>query len=243
MKKKFLVTFGIVMLSISLHSQAALFAILFGDKVASEKFNISLEAGGTFPNYSKISNTDRSKLGINFGIGGNLKLSENWFLSPNIYFLAKRNIQLKDFSLNTSNPALNAQFVGVPTEVTLSYIDIPVFIHYQTNNKKYRFGVAPQISLLQKSRGIFSNSSGDFTQNFDGQTRDVDYGMMASFGYVLGKAHKGRGVHLYLRYYHGFTDILNDALSTQNNRSNYLSLHLSLPFITDELAKKNLRDE
>jgi hypothetical protein len=133
MKKKFLVTFGIVMLSISLHSQAALFAILFGDKVASEKFNISLEAGGTFPNYSKISNTDRSKLGINFGIGGNLKLSENWFLSPNIYFLAKRNIQLKDFSLNTSNQGLNAQFVSVPTEVTLSYMVTPIF--YSLSNQ------------------------------------------------------------------------------------------------------------
>ena len=80
------------MLSVSLHAQAALFAILFGDKVASGKFNISLELGGAFPNYSNISNTDLSKLGINFGIGGNLKLSENWFLSPNIYFLAKRNL-------------------------------------------------------------------------------------------------------------------------------------------------------
>ncbi len=243
MKKKFLFTLCIVMLSISLHAQAALFAILFGDKVASEKFNISLELGGTFPNYSNISNTDRSNLGVNFGIGGNLKLSENWFLSPNAYFLAKRNLQLKAFSLDTSNPELNAQFVDVPTEVTLSYIDIPIFIHYQTNNKKYRFGIAPQISFLQKSRGVFSNSSGDFTQNFDGYTRDIDYGMMASFGYILGKAHKGKGVHLYLRYYHGFTDILNDAVSTQNNRSNYFSLQLSLPFITDELAEKNLRDE
>jgi len=243
MKKKFLFTLSIIMLSVSLHAQAALFAILFGDKVASGKFNISLELGGAFPNYSNISNTDLSKLGINFGIGGNLKLSENWFLSPNIYFLAKRNLQFKEFSLNTNNPELNSQFVGVPTEVTLSYIDIPVFIHYQTNNKKYRFGVAPQISLLQKSRGIFSNSNGDFTKNFDGQTRDVDYGMMASFGYILGKAHKGKGVHLYLRYYHGFTDILNDAISTENNRSNYLSLHLSLTFITDKLAKKNLSDD
>lgn len=46
MKKKFLFTLCIVMLSISLNAQAALFAILFGDKVASEKFNISLELGG-----------------------------------------------------------------------------------------------------------------------------------------------------------------------------------------------------
>ena len=36
------------------------------------------------------------------------------------------------------------------------------------------------------------------------------------------------------------TDIFNDKLSTDVNRMGYFSLHLSLPFITDELAAKNL---
>lgn len=243
MKKKIILLTVFSMTYISINAQAALFALLFGDKVASEKFNISLEVGGTFPHYSNVDGFDGSALGINFGIGGNLKLSENWFFTPNIYFLAKRNFEIKEFSLQTDNAILNSQFNDVPTKVTLNYIDVPVLMSYQTNNKKYRFGLGPQISFLQKSRGIFESSEGDFTQNFDGYTREIDYGIMADIAYVLGKAHKGKGVILHLRYYYGLTDILNDKLSPQNNRSSYLSLHLTLPFITDELAAKNLEED
>ncbi len=240
MKKIVLLFFAFMIGSSAMHAQAALFALLFGDKVASEKFNISLEIGGTFLGYSNIESS--SNMGINFGIGGNLKLSENWFLSPNIYFLAKRNFQLDEFSLNTGNSALDAQFVNAPTDISLSYIDIPIFISYQTNNKKYRFSLGPQFSLLQKSRALFSSTEGEFTQNFDGYTEDFDYGLMADVGYILGKAHKGKGVHVHVRYYYGFTDLLKDQINTLDNHSNYLSLHLSFPFITDELAEKNLQD-
>ena len=75
--------------------QAAIVALLFGDQVASEKFNISMEAGGVFAHYANLSDTKRSRMGINFGIGANLKLSENWFFSPQVYFLAARNIRFK----------------------------------------------------------------------------------------------------------------------------------------------------
>ncbi|WP_104735515.1 porin family protein [Hanstruepera ponticola] len=242
MKKTILLLTGLFFTVSTIQAQAALFALLFGDKVASEKFNVSLELGFNQPFYSNLDNNDRSKIGVNFGIGGNLKLSENWFLSPNIYFLAKRNIQLNNFSLASGNVNLDSQFVNVPTEVTLNYIDVPIFISYQTNNKKYRFGMGPQISFLQKSRAIFKRPEGDFTQNFDGYTEDIDYGLMADFAYVLGKAHKGKGIIIHLRYYHGLNDILTDKISSQNNSSNFVALHLTLPFITDELAEKNLKE-
>lgn len=242
MKKPILLLAFTVFSVTALQAQAALFALLFGDKVASEKFNISLEFGVTQPFYSNLDNNDRSKLGVNFGIGGNLKLSENWFFNPNIYFLARRNLQLDSFSLSTGNPNLDSQFANAETNVTLNYIDVPLLVTYQTNNKKYRFALGPQISFLQKSRAEFMRPEGSFTQNFDGYTEDVDYGLMADFAYVLGKAHKGKGIIVHLRYYHGFTDILKDQISTQNNNSSYLSLHLTLPFITDELAEKNLEE-
>lgn len=241
--KKSLLLFGIfVLLFTKTHSQAALFALLFGDKVASEKFNVSLEVGGTFHGYSDFDNGERDKLGINFGIGGNLKLSENWFFTPNIYFLSKRNFKMDSFSLSTDNPILNSQFANVPTTVTLNYIDVLALMSYQTNNKKYRFGLGPQISFLQKSRANFESPEGSFSQNFDGYTRETDYGIMADVAYVLGKAHKGKGIILHLRYYFGLADVLNDQINTGDNKSGFLSFHLSLPFITDELAQKNLEE-
>lgn len=241
MKKTLLLLTALLLASTTLQAQAAIFALLFGDKVASEKFNISLEIGGTLPSYSNIDS--ESNMGINFGIGGNLKLSENWFLSPNIYFLAKRNLKLDEFSLNTGNSVLDAQFTDVPLDVSINYIDVPIFISYQTNNKKYRFSLAPQVSFRQKAEGEFKNDEGEFSKSVSSYTSKTDYGLMADFGYILGKAHDGKGIHIHLRYYFGFTDVLEDQLSTSDNRSNYLSLHLSFPFLTDELAAKNLEEE
>jgi len=230
------------MFSHGIQGQAALFALIFGDKVASENFNISLEVGGTLPTYSNVANTDNSNLGINFGIGGNAKITDNWYISPQIYFLARRSLNLNSFSLNSGNQDLDAQFMNLPTQISINAIDIPILISYQTNNKKYRFSLAPQISFLQKSKAKFTSPTGEFTQELDGYTADLDYGIMADFGYILGKAHQGKGVHLHLRYYYGFKDVLTNQISTATNQLSYFSLHLSLPFITDELAAKNLEN-
>ena len=82
--------------------------------------------------------------------------------------------------------------------------------------------------------------NGNFDQDFEPFVNSTDYGVIADFGYILGQAHKGKGVHIHLRYYYGMTDIFKDGVSTEDNNASYISFHLSLPFITDELAAKNL---
>lgn len=224
------------------NGQAALVALLFGEKVASEKFNISMEAGGIFTNYSNVPNTKRSRMGITFGIAGNLQLSKNWYLSPNVYFLSARTLRFKSFSLDTGIPGLDDEFTDVPTDALLRYTDIPIFISYQTNNRKFRYSIAPQVSFLRSAKAAYMGNDGEFRQDFESYLNNVDYGIIADFTYVLGKAHKGKGIHIHARYYYGFADIFNDKLSTDVNRLGYFSLHLSLPFITEELAAKNLQE-
>ncbi len=247
MRKRLLLA-GIFLMCFSLlkvqkaEGQAMWIALLFGDKVASEKFNLSLEAGGTFANLANYSNMDRSKMGINFGMAGNLKVADNWYLSPNIYFLGARHLNFSALSLETGDPGMDGQFVEVPTKAVLKYIDIPVFFSYETNNKKFRFGLAPQVSFFLNAKATYTNDYGDFTHGFSSYINKVDYGGAVDFCYVLGKAHKGRGIHLHARYYQGFSDIFNDKLSSDINRLGFFSLHLSLPFITDELAAKNLEE-
>lgn len=220
--------------------QAALIALIFGDQVASEKFNLSLEFGVNQPWITEIDNTDRSALGINFGIGANIKLSENWFLCPNAYFLSSRGIRINSFSPTTGNPSIDESFSNSETEIMLRYIDVPVFLHYQTDNEKFRFGLAPQVSFLTQANANFSATDGDFSQNIEDELNSLDYGIIGNFTYVLGKAHKGRGVHLHLRYYYGFGDVFKDDYISGDNRTQFISAHISLPFITDELAAKNL---
>ena len=220
--------------------QAAIVALIFGDQVASEKFNISMEAGGVFANYSNMPDTKRSRMGINFGIGANLQLSQNWYFSPQIYFVATRNVRFKAYSLDTGTPGLDAEFMNVPATLDLRYNEIPILFSFQSNNKKFRYSLGPQFSFLRKANATFVGEEGEFKQDFKSYVNKVDYGPVADVCYILGKALKGRGIFVHARYYYGLADIFNDKFSADVNRMGYFSLHLSLPFITDELAAKNL---
>jgi len=220
--------------------QAAIVALIFGDQVASEKFNISMEAGGVFANYSNMPDTKRSRMGINFGIGANLQLSQNWYFSPQIYFVATRNVRFKTYSLDTGTPGLDAEFMNVPATLDLRYNEIPILFSFQSNNKKFRYSLGPQFSFLRKANATFVGEEGEFKQDFKSYVNKVDYGPVADVCYILGKALKGRGIFVHARYYYGLADIFNDKFSADVNRMGYFSLHLSLPFITDELAAKNL---
>lgn len=236
-----MVSFALVF-SHQVQGQAAIIALLLGNKVASENFNLSMEIGPTFNSYSSVDNADAVKSGVNFGIGGNVKLNENWFLSPNAYFLARRKLYMHSFSPNTGNNIINTQFANSKTEITLSYIDLPIFLHYQTTNKKIRFGFAPQISFLRTAEAEFKNNDGSFNQDISTDVSKTDYGVVGDLAYILGKAHKGRGIFIHLRFYQGLSDIFGDGYIPGNNSSSFFSIHLSLPFITDELAAKNLEN-
>jgi hypothetical protein len=243
-KHSFIIGLLVITINLSftaqLKGQAAIVALLFGDQVASEKFNISMEAGGVFAHYANLPDTKRSRMGINFGIGANLQLAQNWYFSPQVYFLAARNVRFKTYSLETGKPGLDEEFMNVPATLEPRYTEIPILFSFQTNNKKFRYSLGPQVSFLRKAYATFSGEEGEFKQDFESYLNKVDYGPVADVCYILGKALKGRGIFVHARYYYGLADIFNDKLSTDINRMGYFSLHLSLPFITDELAAKNL---
>ncbi|MDO6472628.1 porin family protein [Maribacter sp. 1_MG-2023] len=220
----------IICFTSTVNAQAALFALVFGDKVATENFNIGLEIG--FP-YNSISSIDDSspKLGLNFGISGNIKLSENWIMSPNIYFLSRRNLKTDSFSLTSNNSTLNDQFINVPTEFSLNYIDVPIFFNYIFTEKSIKLGLAPQISFRTDANGLFSNEDGEFDFNIKNQTEEIDYGFLAQLGYILGKDGQGKEIHLQLRYYQGLANVFKTNYINGSNKVSFLSLHISVPFI------------
>jgi hypothetical protein len=222
------------------YSQAAILALIFGDKVASEEFNLSLELGWNFSSVSNFSDGKKASA-TNFGLAGNFKLSEKFYLSPTIYFLSKRKYNFSSYSLNTGNPDLDAEFMDTSGNGNLSYIDVPVLLWYEIN--KIRIGVGPQVSFLTKSFLVFDGADGQFTQSIKEDTNNIDYGIMAGLSYELGKARKGKGIFIQAKYYHGFEDVYKSSISSSSTNLSYFAIHLSLPFITDQLAKKNLENQ
>ncbi|WP_066220890.1 porin family protein [Formosa haliotis] len=220
-------------------AQAAIIAMIFGDKVASENFNISMEIGVPFNSFSNLEHS-KIKNGINFGIAGNIKFSDNWFLSPTVYFLSSRTTNLSSASLMSEDAYLNAIYQDVPATYKLNYTDVNVLVAYQPTGSNFRFGLSPQISFLGKARAEYEGSEGDFSQNIKSYTNKTDYGIIANLGYYLKAGNDGKGIIFNLRYYQGFTDVFKDSFAAGNNRSSYFAVHVSLPFITDALAQKNL---
>jgi hypothetical protein len=232
--------FAVVLMSTTIqksYGQAAILAIIFGDKVASEEFNLSLELGS---NYSSVSNFEDIKRTneTNFGLGCNFKLSERFYFSPSVYFLSGRKFNFSSYSLNTGEENLDSEYMNTSGNASMNYIDLPAILWFQVN--KIRFGAGPQVSFLTQSELSFNGSEGEFIQDIKTNTNNIDYGLMGAISYELGKARKGKGIFIQARYYHGFADIYSDDIALKNNQLNYFSIHLSLPFITDELAKKNL---
>ncbi len=243
MMKKNLVTaallIGFIGTSATVHAQAALVALLFGDKVASEKFNISMEVGVNFTHFSNANNIKAYRGDLNFGIAANYMLSEYWFISPTAYFISRRTIKLSNMTPFTGDQTLNGLYANSDAVLTADYIDVPVMVYREFGKRKFRLGVGPQISFLKNATIVYNGQQGDLEVNYNSYIKDIDYGFLASFGYSLGEARKGKGIFLQLRYYQGFSDVTQSI--NGENRSSYVAFHASLPFVTDAIADGNLR--
>ncbi len=239
MKKKLLILVSVLLLSSQLVSaQAAILALIFGDRVASEQFNLSLELGFPQGQVGDIDNMSRAS-GLNFGIAGNIKLSERWFLSPTAYFASRRSFIIDDISLNSPDPALNQLYQNTEARFTISYIDLPLFINYRMPSN-WQVGVAPQVGFKQRSTVEYEGELGNFSQGFGPTLNNTEWGVVFQLAYFFKKARKGKGLFLSARYYQGLTDVFENTFATGSNRANYFSIHVGVPFITDELAAKNL---
>ncbi len=228
MKKLILIAF--ILFTQYTNAQAALFALIFGDKVATENFNVGLEFGIPYATISNAENTSY-KAGITFGIGANIKFNDNWSLHPTAYFLSRRGGKFDQLSLISDDLELNSLFENVPTELNVSYIDVPVFLNYQFTDSPFKVGVAPQISFRTGSQAIFSNDQGDLDVSVEDVTNATDIGMIIQAGYVYYNKKFDKEIHIQLRYFQGFNDIYDESFVAGSNRSNYIGLAFSLPFV------------
>ncbi len=222
---------GMLLIPIKSNGQAAILALLFGDKVASENFNLSMEIGGNLTYYDDLDPYKRPKIGINFGIGSNIKVSEQFYISPALYFLGNRAIVLNGINLNSNNSELNAIYNNVNAELNLRYLDVPILFSFQNKSTKMRYSLGPQFSFLKNSDMKYMGEDGDLTTDFSPDMAARDFGVIADISYILRGLKNGKEAHIHARYYHGLTDVFNDTFSANNNRSSYFAVILSFPFI------------
>ena len=212
------------------NAQAALFILILGDKVASEEFHLSLDAG---LNYSSLNGYDdgNSALGPNFGLGTHIKLSDRWHLAPEIKFLSRRGI--KDVEIPVTIPP-EFEDSETTSRISLNYIDIPILVQYKFENGLY-FSAGPQISFLtealQKTGVVLANGNTvDIEQDLKDNFSGIDYSFPVEIAYGIKSVRGGKGVDFRLRYLYGLSEVFESNTGLSANHS-MLQFFVTLPFV------------
>ena len=237
MKKTVLLTVFLAGTACSqVRGQAALLALILGDRVATEKFHFSLKLGVT---HSIIHGYDDGKngWGFNFGLVNNIRLSEKLSLVPEFLPFAPRSIRDVPV-LTTGDPNLDALLIDPEsTDRKLKYIDIPVLLRWHLT-ERFSLAAGPMISVLTSAHDTYRSSPIDeavLTTELDiasGLNR-LDVGAVIDLQYILLPPVGGKGVNLYLRYGKGFLDPVKEP-HAHSYTTSLIQFGATFPFVKKE---------
>jgi hypothetical protein len=213
------------------HGQAALIALLFGDKVTTEKFHLSVDLGMNFSSMPGLLQQSGSN-GFYFGLGTFIKLNDKFTLNPEFKPLSPRGASnvwpITDYSQVLS---------GTEYGIKLNYIDIPVLLQYRINEKLFA-SAGPQVSFLTAasqvaSGNLPSGNSVELKEPMKSNFESVYFSIPLELGYTLADARKGKGMDIKMRYNIGISNMV--ALSSyESSTGSTFQVFLSFPFVNDE---------
>ncbi|MDH3710182.1 MAG: PorT family protein [Cyclobacteriaceae bacterium] len=211
-------------------AQAALFILIFGDKVASENFHLSLDIG---LNAAKMSGFDdgKSLIGLNFGLGTHIKINDRWYLAPEFKPLSPKGAR------DVANPIdLDEQFEVDETnsKIKLNYIEVPLLVQYRLPAGWY-FSAGPQLSFLTSAKQeteiiLTSGTLVDVEQDLKDNFKSFDWSIPVEVGYAFKEKRGGKGIDLRLRYTYGFNDVFESGTDLSANHSTFQFI-LTFPFV------------
>jgi hypothetical protein len=221
------------------YGQAALLVLILGDKVATEKFHLSIDGA---LNLASFQNPEQGKynLGVNFGLGTHLKLSERWFLQTDFKPLSQKGVSSVN-PIVTIPPEIEAEKTGI----NLNYIDVPVMIQYKIGTKLF-ISAGPQISFLtsasQYTEGTLDGNIVSIKRDTQSQFEKIDISFPLELRYSLSLSRKKAStqvdVDTFVRYSFGFMDVYKDPAVGSAHIATF-QFGLSFPFIksAEELEK------
>ncbi len=215
-------------------SQAAILVLIFGNKIATEKFHLSIDAGLNTSAMTGFGSGD-PRVGIHFGLGVHIKLDEHWFFAPEFTPVNWRG----QASLET--PFDLPPELGDTRERSrfrLNYLDIPLLLQYRFSSPWY-ISAGPQMSFLTSARQytrvtLSGDTVIDVDQSIKGKFKSFDLSVPVEVGYAFENVFAGRGFDLRLRYGISLLNIDNDAQSDRTVRNSTLQLIVTLPFVVKE---------
>ncbi len=235
MKKIFLLSLLTILL-IPVAKSQVLIALLFGDRLNTPNIEFGLNVGANFTTLTNYPEAKYTK-GLNLGLYFNFKLSDHFYLHPEMLFMNKmgsRGVNNGDLP----DPVL--QHETLETWIESNYFTLIFLPRYKLTNQLY-FEAGLSGSYLLTADDYFlikpeSDSELEYKVHAKPRMNKWDVGAQVGLGYKFGK---GKGVNLSLRYSHGFINTQKDAdLDPEMNRG--FHIHVGIPI---GVGKENVQKE
>jgi hypothetical protein len=216
-------------------AQAALLVLIFGDKIATEKFHTSIDAGLNFSRMPGLDNT-KMRYGLYFGLGTFLKLNDKWAFTPEFKPLSLRGAH-KITPLFVYNDISDPQY-----DLRLNYIDIPFMVQYKIK-PNFFVSVGPQISFLTKAeqetsgKTSLANQQVTVSEDFKSSFNPLYLSFPVEVGYSFPELIPGHGMDIKIRYCIGINDVIKDQAYGSSRLSSW-QVFACFPFIKKEGEKK-----
>ncbi|MBT1699514.1 outer membrane beta-barrel protein [Fulvivirgaceae bacterium PWU4] len=204
-----------------------LIALVFGDKLQTEKLTFGLVVSPTFSTISNLSGDYRSGLGL--GLYFDIKISKNFFLHPEAAPKASLGVDgLSPYS--TGNDSLDALFVNGVVNRKLKAISLPLLCKYRIKGLLFA-EAGPQINWILRVRDVYTAEINGNELTYETELKNeftrFEVGLA---GGLECKLKKDKGMGLGLRYFHGLNDIWKSREGKQVNQA--LQINISIPIGT-----------
>ncbi|MEI6059909.1 MAG: porin family protein [Bacteroidota bacterium] len=209
-------------------AQAALLVLVFGDKIATEKFHTSIDAGLNFSSMPGLENS-KTRYGLYFGLGTFVKLNDKWAFTPEFKPLSQRGAREVD-PLMAYPSIRDAKY-----SIMANYIDVPLMVQYKIRPEIF-VAAGPQISFLtaatQETKGTLIGTGNDITasEDFRKSFNPMYFCFPVEIGFSLPEVIPGQGMDIKIRYCIGINDVIKDQGYGSSSLSS-LQVFASFPFI------------
>ncbi|KXX69345.1 porin family protein [Flammeovirga sp. SJP92] len=218
--------------------QAAILVLIFGDKVASEKFHLSLDAGANTTFYENAPGD--VKVGFNFGLGTHTKISDKFQLVAEFKMISDRSRRNTPKILPVPEFA-DSLIAEKNTSWNIRYFDVPILVRYSVSDS-WHFSTGPQFSFLNRATEITeldlkNGNEATINQDIKNSFKTVNYNWAFEVVKSFGKVREGKGIDLRLRYVLGLSNVASNEASV-SSRADLLQFIITIPFIETQ-SKSN----
>lgn len=208
-------------------AQAMYIVLIFGDKIATEQFHLTIDAGLNITGMPGLNGT-KNLLGLYYGMGTFIKLNDKWALAPEFKPLSQRGAR------NIDPFVVYPGMTDPSYKVRLNYIDVPLMVQYKFAPRMY-ISAGPQIGFMVSAKQITEGTSVDGSRetkimmDVRDSFKKTYYSIPLEFGYMLPKI-LGKDIEFKARYCIGLNEVIADE-SYGSSRYRMWQVMLSLPFV------------